>query len=262
MYWLILLRPYSPSRLRAWSDGITPVISCMMIEALMYGFTPSATTEKLDRPPPDSRSRTPNRALFWRNCGELGLVDARDRHVGQEPEDDQDPQDVQQPAPDVRRPEGVQQRFEHGSLRVVAGVGVVGLGRRRRRRRSSVASATASARRPARRGGGLVGRSATSAAVGGLGDRVGSRLGGLGVGLARRPSAWRPSAAWLGLRGGAAASSASASAAAASLRGLGRRPCGSAARRPAAVRATRAGRLAASPSTPRAGRARPGPRGR
>jgi hypothetical protein len=38
----------------------------MMIEALMYGFTPRATTEKLDRPPPDSRSRTPNRALSFR----------------------------------------------------------------------------------------------------------------------------------------------------------------------------------------------------
>ena len=40
MYWLILLRPYSPSRLSAWSDGTTPVISCMMIDALMYGFMP------------------------------------------------------------------------------------------------------------------------------------------------------------------------------------------------------------------------------
>ena len=37
----------------------------------MYGFTPSATTEKLDRPPPDSRSSTPNSALLWRNGREL-----------------------------------------------------------------------------------------------------------------------------------------------------------------------------------------------
>src|SRR5438309_9723755 len=55
-YWLILFRPYSTYRWRAWRDGITPVISCMMIEALMYGLTPNATTEKLDSPPPDSRS--------------------------------------------------------------------------------------------------------------------------------------------------------------------------------------------------------------
>ena len=56
MYWLILLRPYSPSRDSAWSRGTTPVISCMMIEALMYGFTPMATIENVDRPPPLNRS--------------------------------------------------------------------------------------------------------------------------------------------------------------------------------------------------------------
>ena len=38
-------RPYSPSRLSAWRRGTTPVMSCMMIEALMYGFTPIATIE-------------------------------------------------------------------------------------------------------------------------------------------------------------------------------------------------------------------------
>jgi len=38
VYWLIFVRPYSPSRWSACSDGTTPVISCMMIEALMYGF--------------------------------------------------------------------------------------------------------------------------------------------------------------------------------------------------------------------------------
>ena len=63
MYWLILLRPYSPSRLRACSDGTTPVISCMMIEALMYGFIPMATTEKCDSPPPEKRSSRPTSAL-------------------------------------------------------------------------------------------------------------------------------------------------------------------------------------------------------
>ena len=63
MYWLILLRPNSPSRLSAWSDGTTPVISCMMIEALMYGFIPNATTEKCDRPPPEKRSSRPASAL-------------------------------------------------------------------------------------------------------------------------------------------------------------------------------------------------------
>ncbi len=101
---------------------MTPLISCMMIEALMYGFTPRATTEKLDKPPPDSRSRTPKIGVVLEELVELVLVHARNRHVGQEPEDDQDPEDVEQAAPDVRRPEGVQQRVEHRSLRAfVAG---------------------------------------------------------------------------------------------------------------------------------------------
>ena len=52
---------------------MTPLISCMMIEALMYGFTPRATTEKLDKPPPDSRSRTPKIGLFWRNWSSWSL---------------------------------------------------------------------------------------------------------------------------------------------------------------------------------------------
>jgi hypothetical protein len=67
VYWLILFRPYSPSRLSAWSDGTTPVMSCMMIEALMYGFTPRATIEKFESPPPEIRSSTPKIALPAKN---------------------------------------------------------------------------------------------------------------------------------------------------------------------------------------------------
>ena len=58
MYWLSFVRPYSPSRWRAESAGTTPVINCMMIEALMYGLTPNATTEKFDNPPPEKMSST------------------------------------------------------------------------------------------------------------------------------------------------------------------------------------------------------------
>ena len=39
----------------------------MMIEALMYGFTPSATTEKVVRPPPENRSSSPKIGLDLRN---------------------------------------------------------------------------------------------------------------------------------------------------------------------------------------------------
>ena len=129
MYWLILVRPYSPSRWSAWSDGTTPVISCMMIEALMYGFTPSATTEKLVRPPPENRSSSPKIGLSSRKLASCVAVDARHRDVGQQPEDEQDPEDVQDPAPEVRRPERVEQGLEHGWLAVV-GRGLGGLGGR------------------------------------------------------------------------------------------------------------------------------------
>ena len=206
----------------------------------MYGFTPSATTEKLDRPPPDSRSSTPKRALFCEVLRELGLVDARDRHVGQEPEDDQDPEDVEQPAPDVRRPEGVQQRVEHRSLRafvagrsaavgagVVAGDRLAASARRRRRR----------ARRPARPAGasvGGVGASATSAARPSIGSarRPAVGLGGLGVGRRRPAARGSASLAFFGLSGLAAFSAATAAASPARRRprrsraGHGRRPCG------------------------------------
>ena len=68
MYWVILFRPYSPSRLSACNDGTTPCINCMMIDALMYGFMPNATTEKFERPPPENRFSSPNSGLPWRNA--------------------------------------------------------------------------------------------------------------------------------------------------------------------------------------------------
>ena len=46
---------------------MTPVISCMMIDALMYGLTPSPTTENRDSPPPENRSSRPNSALSLKN---------------------------------------------------------------------------------------------------------------------------------------------------------------------------------------------------
>jgi hypothetical protein len=46
---------------------MTPVINCMMIDALMYGFTPRPTTEKRDSPPPENRSSRPKSALLLKN---------------------------------------------------------------------------------------------------------------------------------------------------------------------------------------------------
>ena len=50
------------------------------------------------------------------------------RDLGDEPVDHQDPEDEQDPAPDVRRSEGVQQGFEHGRLRVRCRLRRLGLG--------------------------------------------------------------------------------------------------------------------------------------
>ena len=40
------------------------VINCMMIDAVMYGYTPSATIEKFFRLLPEKMFKIPNRALF------------------------------------------------------------------------------------------------------------------------------------------------------------------------------------------------------
>ena len=103
----------------------------------MYGFMPSATTEKCDRPPPEKRSSSPTSGVALDELLELRLVDARDRDRRQEAEDDQQPEDIEDPPADVGRAKGVEKGFEHGSG-VVAGrpLGVVArVGRRRGRRR-------------------------------------------------------------------------------------------------------------------------------
>ena len=63
VYWLSRLRPYSPSRLSSSSAGITPRISCMMMLALMYGFTPRPMIEAAARPPPEKMFRIPSSGL-------------------------------------------------------------------------------------------------------------------------------------------------------------------------------------------------------
>ena len=107
----------------------------------MYGFIPSATTENAASPPPENRSSRPKIGLPFEERRELGLVDARHRHGGQQPEDDEQAQDVEDPAPDVGRAEGVQQRVEHGisrsGRRTVPWSPARPAARRRRRRRPS-----------------------------------------------------------------------------------------------------------------------------
>ena len=56
VYWLIFLRPSSPPFFAISSScGITTVISCMMIEALMYGVMPIAMMESFCSAPPERK---------------------------------------------------------------------------------------------------------------------------------------------------------------------------------------------------------------
>ncbi len=64
MYWLILNRPYSPSLERASSCGKITVKSCITIEALIYGLSPKAITEKLINVPPEKMS-SKDKNWFW-----------------------------------------------------------------------------------------------------------------------------------------------------------------------------------------------------
>ena len=59
MYWVIFLRPDSPSFFSASSVGTTTVANCMMIEAEMYGMMPSAKIEKRDSAPPENTLNRP-----------------------------------------------------------------------------------------------------------------------------------------------------------------------------------------------------------
>ncbi len=94
---------------------------------------------------------------------QLRLVDARDRHRRQQPEDDQQAEDVEDPPPDVGRAEGVEQGFEHGQASSPVGGSVV----------ASAAGGSSSASAVAAVGSAASAVSASAAAGS-------SRLGGLG----------------------------------------------------------------------------------
>ena len=128
MYWLILLRPYSPSRLSAWSDGITPCHQLhddRGVDVRVHAQRRRSSSVPARRP---RTGRAARRRVVLEKFVELRSVDARHRHGRQEPEDDQDPEDEQDPAPDVRRAEGVEQGFEHGGLGGLAGRGLASSG--------------------------------------------------------------------------------------------------------------------------------------
>src|SRR2546428_828520 len=75
-------RPDSPS-LRSWSScGLTAVISCMMIEAEMYGMMPSAKIVKRRKAPPENMLNMPRMPPCWslnRSASTCSVSGARSR---------------------------------------------------------------------------------------------------------------------------------------------------------------------------------------
>src|SRR6266566_4489102 len=70
VYWVIFLRPASPSFASRSRLGMTTVRSCRMIDAEMYGMMPSAKIDSRLRLPPENRSTMP-RSVPWtwsKNC--------------------------------------------------------------------------------------------------------------------------------------------------------------------------------------------------
>ena len=70
MYWVIFWRPDEPSFFSCWSCGTALDISCMMMDAEMYGITPSANSEKRSSAPPVNRLNTSTIVPCWlfMNC--------------------------------------------------------------------------------------------------------------------------------------------------------------------------------------------------
>jgi hypothetical protein len=77
VYWFIFLRPASPSFFSCSSCGETVVISCMMIDAEMYGMMFSAKMVMRPSAPPAKTSNRPRmpRWFCWkisaRICGSM-----------------------------------------------------------------------------------------------------------------------------------------------------------------------------------------------
>ena len=63
VHWFILRRPLSPSFCIFWKYGTIVPMSWMMIEAVMYGMTPSAKIAALPNAPPEKTSNRPRSPL-------------------------------------------------------------------------------------------------------------------------------------------------------------------------------------------------------
>src|SRR6059058_5776677 len=95
---VILRRPYSPSLLSSLMRVETTVISCMMIEALIYGLTPMAMMEKVEQP--EERVRV-------EQLVEGGLVGAGHGDVREDPEHQKESEGEEDLAAQLRNAERV-----------------------------------------------------------------------------------------------------------------------------------------------------------
>ena len=127
----------------------------------MYGFTPIATIEKLDRPPPENRSISCRKAWLLTRFATASWLTQGYGHDGQGAVDDQHPQHEEDAAADVRRAEGVDEGVEHPRLLL-----------------ARLAAARSRLGRRLRLGDGLGG-------FAGLGDRFGGGFGFAGLGRLR-----------------------------------------------------------------------------
>ena len=118
---MIFFVPVSPCSCHCWSFGITTVSSCMMIELVMYGMIPSEKTARRVSAPPE------NRLMMPRNPPDL----ARRALVARIPMSTTgtgtcEPNRKTAMMNSVKRifarrsgnPERVEERLEHGRLRV------------------------------------------------------------------------------------------------------------------------------------------------
>ena len=160
----------------------------------MYGFTPSADDREARQAAAREQVEQAEQGVVLRRTARAAPRStpgtgtwARNRKTIRIAEDEEDP------APDVRRPEGVQQRLEHGlrALVVVGGVGLVAVvagrslgvvGRRPRPSADSAARRSASAAL-----GGSAASASASASSGARRSRPSASAVG-GVGRRRRPS--------------------------------------------------------------------------
>src|SRR3989344_4416386 len=91
-YWVNRRRPASPSSwFRALSFGTMTVKSCMIMEAVMKGPTPSITIDRFERPPPEKRFKRLRNSLpanrLWRrsvSISGIGMT-ARKREMAKIP---------------------------------------------------------------------------------------------------------------------------------------------------------------------------------